>query len=111
MIDDDEFNLSFAQMILDGKLLYDLVDSGQAGITKAKQQKYDLIFLDLNMPGMNGKDTFKELRTFDTQTPIIALTAEAMKGPKEELESFGFSGYLTKPFNEEDLLAFIAKGD
>lgn len=109
MIDDDEFNLSFAQMILEGKLQYDLVNNGQDGIEKAKHKKYDLIFIDLNMPEMDGRTVFRKIRAFDAKTPIIALTAEAMIGTKEQLALLGFSGYLAKPFKEEDLLAFISK--
>jgi signal transduction histidine kinase len=107
MVDDDEFNLAYAQMILEGKINYDLASGGKDAIIKAKQKKYDVVFLDLNMPEMDGKGAYNEIRAFDKITPIIALTAAAMKGTKEELEQFGFSGYLSKPFKEDDLLGFI----
>ncbi|MFC1617394.1 AAA family ATPase [Candidatus Margulisiibacteriota bacterium] len=109
MIDDDHFNLEFAKMILEGKLKYELVDSGKKALENTKKEKYDLILLDLNMPEMDGRETFKAIRRQGIDTPIIALTAEAMKGTKEELEKMGFDGYLSKPFKEKELLEFLAK--
>ncbi|MFC1617426.1 response regulator [Candidatus Margulisiibacteriota bacterium] len=107
--DDDEFNRSFAQMILEEKINYFLVESGEKTIEILKKNKVDLVLMDLNMPGMDGRTTFKEIRKFDCKIPIIALTAEAMKGTKEALISFGYNGYLSKPFKEKELILFIAE--
>ena len=109
MVDDDEFNLSYMQMILKDKLHFKLADCGEKAIELAKKHAFDLIFLDINMPGMDGRETFTAIRKFNHQTPIIALTADAMKGTESELKAFGFSDYFTKPFKETEFLGFLLK--
>ena len=72
---------------------------GLQAVRYAREQKPDLIILDLHMPGLDGFGAIQELRRdseFAT-TPIMALTASAMQGDKERALSMGFTGYLTKP--------------
>lgn len=107
LCDDDEFNRTFADMILSGRTQYKLVENGWDAIEAVKNEDFDIIFMDLQMPELDGKETFTRIRAFNSITPIIALTAQAIKGTKEELLAFGFSGYLTKPFKEEDFLLFL----
>lgn len=109
IVDDDQFNLDYAGLILEGKLQYDLVLGSRAGLQKATENSYDLIFLDLCMPEMDGKELLTEIRKFNKATPIIALTADAMKGTAEEILDFGFSAYFAKPFKEAEFLEFIQK--
>jgi CheY-like chemotaxis protein len=63
----------------------------------------DLILLDISLPGMDGFGMFDELRKDEKlrHIPVVALTARAMKGDKEELLSYGFNGYISKPINSE----------
>lgn len=109
LCDDDEFNRMYVQMILGGKINFQLTDSGAKAIELIKEQHFDLVFMDIQMPIMDGRETLKAIQTFDKDTPIIALTAQAMKGDKEDLLRLGFYDYLSKPFKEEELLAFLAR--
>lgn len=107
LCDDDEFNLMYAKMVLDGKIQYQLASSGKQSIELMKSSKFDLVLMDIQMPEMDGKETLRQIRTFDQETPVIALTAQAMAGDREELLRFGFSDYFSKPFKEDDLVAFL----
>jgi two-component system cell cycle response regulator DivK len=72
---------------------------GIEAVRCAREQKPDLIILDLHMPGLDGFSVIQELRR-DAQfagTPIMALTASAMQGDRERALSVGFTGYVTKP--------------
>ena len=72
---------------------------GLEAIRCAREQKPDLIILDLHMPGLDGFGVSQELRReaqFAT-TPIMALTASAMQGDRERAMAVGFTGYVTKP--------------
>jgi len=73
-----------------------------------KNTNYDLIFMDINMPIMDGIKAFKEIRSYEKerdlkQTPIIALTANAIKGDKEKFLDLGMNDYLSKPINSNEL--------
>ncbi len=107
--DDDSFNLTYLEMILKDKINYDLVESGENLLEKAKKEKYDLILIDIQMPKMDGIETLKRLKKLkiDQKTKIVALTAQAMAGDKEKFLEEGFDSYLSKPFNEESFFSFI----
>ncbi len=87
--------------------------SGQESLTKAREEKYDLIFMDNMMPDMDGIETMQRLRADvwgkNTKTPIIMLTANAIAGAKEEYERAGFDGYLSKPIDPKKLEAIICQ--
>jgi DNA-binding response OmpR family regulator len=83
------------------------VDNGEKGYQLAKDENYDLIILDLMLPGKNGMDVCKDLRSENVNTPIIMLTSK-----KEELDKvlgleLGADDYVTKPFSLRELLARI----
>ena len=78
--------------------------NGQEAVDMAIKNKYDLILMDINMPIMNGMDATRILvNEFNIQTPIVALTANALEGDKEKFLSAGMADYLTKPI---DIKAF-----
>lgn len=87
--------------------------SGRESLTKAREEKYDLIFMDNMMPDMDGIETMQRLkadvRGKNTKTPIIMLTANAIAGAKEEYERAGFDGYLSKPIDPKKLEAMICR--
>ncbi len=84
-----------ADFVINGKEAVDYFEN--------KEGKIDLIFLDINMPIMDGMEALKNIlklqKTFDTKVPIIALTANAVKGDKEKFLSAGFDSYISKPIN------------
>ena len=81
--------------------------NGSDGLKIAEQEKPDVILLDVIMPVMNGLEALEQIRTEEAvtgkHTPIIALTADALKGTEEKLIKAGFDGYLTKPVKIRDL--------
>ncbi|TMO79302.1 hypothetical protein CWC12_20635, partial [Pseudoalteromonas ruthenica] len=76
----------------------------------SKSHKYDLIFMDIQMPIMDGITACKLIResSLNEDTPIIAVTAHALAGEKEQLLKDGFKGYLTKPIDEDMLKQIIS---
>ncbi len=107
IVDDNSLNLKVAQRILsDYKFQITLANSGEEAIEKIKNgARFDLIFLDHMMPGMDGIQTLKELKKIEGVKipPVVALTANAMVGMKEMYLSEGFDGYISKPINREEL--------
>jgi CheY-like chemotaxis protein len=70
---------------------------------------YDLIFLDVEMPVMNGKDACRMIRKINASLPVIALTAHAIKEQQDECFAAGMNDYLTKPLTKEALMTMIYK--
>jgi len=84
---------------------------GQAALDVAKNEKFDLVLSDVNMPRMDGITLAKELRGLPGYkfTPILMLTTEAGANKKQEGKASGATGWIVKPFNPEQLLATIKK--
>jgi PAS domain S-box-containing protein len=87
----------------------ELANNGQIGVEKALAGKYDVILMDMQMPVMDGFTATRRLRAEGCKLPIIALTANAMKGEEEKCRAAGCSGYLSKPINMDLLLQTLAE--
>jgi len=111
VVDDVETNLYVAEAMLESfGLVIELVDSGQAAIDKiAAGNVYDIIFLDQMMPGMDGLEAAKILRSMEYTHPIVALTANAIKGQAEIFMENGFSGFMTKPIDIKILNSYLLR--
>ena len=83
----------------------DLVDDGMEGLRLASGGRYDLIVLDLRLPGMNGFEMLRTLRDRGTTTPVLVLTAQDSVDFKVQALRAGADDYVTKPFAFEELLA------
>ena len=106
VVDDNEMNLEVMEGLLrDTRIQTDFVTSGALCIEKVQAEKYDCILLDQMMPGMNGEETLNELKRLDIlkDTPVIALTADAIIGAKESYLEKGFTDYISKPVKYEVL--------
>jgi two-component system, OmpR family, KDP operon response regulator KdpE len=84
----------------------DDVKSGEAALEKLRDQRFDLILLDINMPGMSGLETCREIRR-QSEVAIIMLTVRDTETDKVEALDAGADDYVTKPFNPPELLARI----
>ncbi len=105
IVDDNKVNIKVAERAL-ARYGFEIesVLSGTECLEKVKTKKYDLIFLDIMMPGMNGEQTLVELSKIDNfDTPVVALTADAVEGAREKYLAEGFDGYLAKPFSREQI--------
>ena len=89
---------------------YNLIEAwnGSQGLTAAESQEIDLILLDINLPDIDGYEVARRLRTSAktdlTKTPIIAVTANAMKGDAQKVLNAGCDCYMSKPINIIELL-------
>jgi signal transduction histidine kinase/CheY-like chemotaxis protein/HPt (histidine-containing phosphotransfer) domain-containing protein len=86
-----------------------IAQDGKKAVEEALSQTFDLIFMDMQMPIMNGYEATKKLRSEGITTPIVALTAHAMKGDDAKCISAGCSDYLAKPLNRKKLLETVHK--
>ena len=111
VVDDNMLNLKVAERLLKAyKCNITLVSSGSECLDKVSNNKYDLILLDDMMPRMSGTETLQKLKEIETfNTPVVALTANAITGMKEEYINKGFNDYLSKPIIKEDLNRVMKK--
>ncbi len=83
------------------------VGDGRAGIDLLKERKFDLFFVDLNMPGMGGMDVLREVKALDIRIPSIVITGFGSIQSAVEAVRLGAYDYITKPFNLDDLLMTV----
>ena len=112
VVDDNLLNLKVASKLLKERLLeVETSSSGFDCIEKIKSgNKYDIIFMDIMMPKMSGKDTLKKLKEIEGfNIPIVALTADAMSGVGDKYIEVGFNDYLSKPIENTELNRVLNK--
>ena len=118
VVDDNQVNRKvFCNLLKELQMEIHEATGGFACLDMVTKQTYDLIFLDHMMPDLDGVETIKKMHTLDNnlckETPVIALTANALSGAKEMYLDIGFSDYLSKPFQpeklEEMLLEYLPK--
>ncbi|MCW8838850.1 MAG: ABC transporter substrate-binding protein [Thiovulaceae bacterium] len=115
LVEDNPANQMFMKVIFKkSKINYDIAADGLEAIEKFKNNKYDVILMDENMPNMGGIEATSKILEIEEQkqllhTPIIALTANALKGDKEKFLSAGMDEYLTKPIDKNKLLRILGK--
>lgn len=111
IVDDNELNIKvLKKAIKNYNFDIDTCTDGQVALNKLSTVYYDLVFMDIRMPSMNGVTVFEEVhKMIGFRTPIIALTADAMTGSKEKYLELGFADYLAKPFSRRKLAEKIAK--
>lgn len=86
----------------------DFADSGEQSITMASEKKYDLILMDIQLPGMDGITAMRQIKKNDNNNvPIVAMTAFAMKNDDKKYLNKGFDDYISKPINIKSMMTKI----
>ncbi|MBO4904341.1 MAG: response regulator, partial [Lachnospiraceae bacterium] len=114
VVDDTRINIMVVVNLLKKtQIMIDTAQNGNEGILLASENKYDVILLDQRMPGMDGTETLQHIRELENKknadTPVICLTADAIRGARERYISEGFNDYLTKPVEGNDLERMLIK--
>ena len=110
--EDVEENRDFLKAVLESPLIsVTCVEHGLNALKAMKEKKFDVVFLDIHMPVMDGLQTISHIKANEElkNTPVIALTAQAIIGDKEKYLPYGFDGYITKPINESVLFSYLEK--
>ncbi|MCJ8211052.1 PAS domain S-box protein [Mucilaginibacter sp. RS28] len=108
--DDNELNRLVASIIIKsyGGEITEAADGEQALELLAKE-KFDVVLMDIQMPGISGLEAAKQIRSKGNDVAVIALTAGAVKGEREKCIAAGMNDYISKPFREHDFLTIVNK--
>lgn len=109
-VEDNEFNRKIVRHLL-GRTTYRLLEAvdGEAGVAAAREERPDLVIMDIQLPKMSGLDATRQLRA-DPATadiPIIVITSFALAGDEEKARAAGAAAYLAKPYSPRELLRMI----
>ncbi|MEO1254894.1 MAG: response regulator, partial [Bacteroidota bacterium] len=109
LVEDNQMNIMVAEKFLKKwELFVEIAYNGEEGVEKMKNNTYDLVLMDLQMPIMDGYKATRKIRMFDEKTPIIALTASALLKVRQDVMAAGMNDYITKPFDPSELKRKIA---
>ena len=107
--EDDEINrILFEELLALYHIKADFALNGQEAVDKAANNSYDMIFMDINMPELDGVEATKIIRKYNTEIPIVAITANAMQSDKEMYKHVGMNHYIPKPIDEETLFEVLS---
>ncbi|WP_394759720.1 response regulator, partial [Flavobacterium sp.] len=108
LVEDNKINQMITKKFLEKKkMLCDICETGEDAIAKMQSKDYDLVLMDVHLPGINGTIATAEIRKFNDYTPIIALTAISLNENREMLLSYGMNDVITKPFNPDSFYKII----
>jgi len=111
LVDDNSINRHVGRAMLQAYgINIDEAENGHQAIEMMQARPYSIVLMDVHMPNIDGPSALKKIRSIDSynsDTPMIALTADAMIGDKEKYLSLGFEGYTSKPISERELVAEI----
>lgn len=106
LVEDNNINQKVVTIMLSKLgLVPEIADRGERAIELVKEKAFDLILMDLHMPGMHGVEAARRIRELlgDQCPPIVALTADVVRGNEEEVQEQGLDGFLTKPISVDRL--------
>lgn len=100
-----------SELFLSKGIVVELASSGEKALELLMVKTFDVVLMDIQMPGMNGLEATKKIRTMERLKglPIIALTANVMIGSKDEAINSGMNDYIAKPIVPTDMFTTIAK--
>ncbi|MCD0471165.1 ATP-binding protein [Flavobacterium sp. JAS] len=110
LIEDNKINQMITRKMLENKAIScEILDNGEDAVELLKVKRFDMILMDVHLPGINGTTATQQIREFDKTTPIIALTAISLDENRDMLLSFGMNDVITKPFVPDEFYSIIAK--
>jgi|SRR6218665_447951 len=110
LIEDNKINQMITKKMVENKgMICEVIDNGEDAIEAAKNNHYDLILMDVHLPGINGTIATQTIRTFDKKIKIIALTAISLNENRDMLMSYGMNDVITKPFDPQDFYRVIVQ--
>jgi len=110
VVDDDEVLCQLlCEQLQDDKFITEYVLNGFDAMKKIKNENYNLVTTNLNMPGMNGDQLLTEIKIYDSSIPVIMLTAQDDPATIVKCIALGADDYLTKPYEYDELLSSIIK--
>lgn len=109
VVDDDNMNLARTRIILGKEYDVVLADSGIEALAKLQNKKADMVLLDIDMPGMNGLETFERMKKFAADIPVIFLTASGLEEDVQNAIKLGAANYLKKPYRPQELLKRVSQ--
>lgn len=110
LVEDNKINQMITEKMLKNKnILCTTIDNGEAAIDIIKSKKFDLVLMDVHLPGINGTTATSQIRDFNKTIPIIALTAISLNENREMLLSYGMNDVVTKPFNPDNFYKVLAE--
>ena len=112
VVDDEEYNRLLFKKILDRwKIKFRVAENGMEALEVLKEESYDLLFIDMRMPGIDGLKTTRfireEMKISDSDMPVVFISAASMNEDMEKYKKAGMNAFLQKPFTEEMLLSAI----
>ncbi|WP_299683831.1 response regulator [uncultured Dokdonia sp.] len=111
VVEDNKINQMITRKILEkNKMLCDVADNGEIAVEKARNQNFDLILMDIHMPGISGIEATEQIRLFDKEIPILALTAVTIDENIDEFHEAGFNDIIPKPYKVEEFFQKIHNG-
>jgi PAS domain S-box-containing protein len=109
LVEDNEINQEVAgEQLRQSGLEVTLAENGQVAVDKAREQAFDLILMDIQMPVMDGYQATRAIRAFNPNVPIVALTAAAMIEDRDKALAVGMNEHLSKPLNTQELHRVLA---
>ena len=110
IVDDNRINQVVTQRILEKKNFEcEVAGDGQSAIDLVKKEDFDLVLMDVNMPGISGLEATKEIRKFNKDIPVLALTAVEVEEIREEIHAAGMSGIIIKPYDVQQFYQIVYK--
>ena len=110
VVEDNKINQMITKKMLEKKaVICQIIENGEEAVEiLSKENDFDLVLMDVHLPGINGTIATQKIREYDTKMPIIALTAISLNENREILMSFGMTDVITKPFEPENFYRIIA---
>ncbi len=115
LVDDSQINrLVGERMLRNLGCRVRLAENGEEALEMLGSEPFDIVFMDIQMPGVDGLEALRRLRSgapdsMNRNTPVIAMTAHAMQGDRERLLDAGMNDYIAKPFSQESLMAALER--